>query len=178
MRSFLLVKTKPGTEKGVLEKFRELSEVREVHLVTGKFDLLVALESAETELDPRRRVVELVVDKVRKTGNIIDTRTIIPIESETRPPQQSTKPRTRGFVFIQSEAGKEKALMKRLLENPEVTGVHLLFGKADLLAELDVERSIVLTTPQYIANVVQEKISRLSGVRDTDTYVPVESFLK
>ena len=175
---FLLVKTKPGTERGVLEKFRELPEVREIHLVTGKFDLLVALESPETELDPRRQVIDLVVERVRKTGNIIDTRTIIPIESETRPPQPATKPRTRGFVFIQSEAGKEKGVMRELLENPEVSGVHLLFGKADLLAELDVEKSILLLQPQYIANIVQTKISKLSGVRDTDTFVPLESFLK
>jgi DNA-binding Lrp family transcriptional regulator len=178
VRSFILVKTKPGKERDVLERFRELSEVREIHLVTGKFDLLVALESPETELDPRRRVIDLIVERVRKTGNVIDTRTIIPIESETHPPQPARKPRTRGFVFIQSEAGKEKALMKKLLENPEISGVHLLFGKADLLAELDIEKSIVLTQPQYIANIVQTKISKLSGVRDTDTFAPVESFIK
>ena len=178
MRSFLLVKTKPGMEKEILERFKEFPEVREIHLITGKFDLLIALESEETELDPRQKVAELVVDKVRKAGGIVDTRTIIPIEAEARPSQVSGRPAEKGFVFVMTEAGKAKELMGKLLGLPEVRGVYMLFGKADVLAELEVERSYVQPSPQHIASIVETRIAKLGAVRDTDTYVPLESIVK
>ena len=89
-------------EKEILGRFEMLPEVRELHLITGKFDLLVALESEDIDLDPRRQVVEVVVDKIRKLGGIVDTRTIFPIEQHVRP-MASTRPTVKGFVFIQSE---------------------------------------------------------------------------
>jgi hypothetical protein len=68
--------------------------------------------------------------------------------------------------------------MSRLLSLPEVSGVHLLFGKADLLSELDAEKSFVDPPTAHIANLVQTKIGKLPGIRDTDTYVPIESIMK
>ncbi len=68
--------------------------------------------------------------------------------------------------------------MNKLLEIPEVTGTHLLFGKADLLAELDAEKSFVHPVPQHIASLVQTRIGKLPGIRDTDTFVPLESIIK
>ncbi len=178
MRSFLLVKTKPGLEKEILARFNALPEVREIHLITGKFDLLVTLESEETELDPRRKVVEICCDKVRKEGGVVDTRTIIPIDTHARPPTPSERPTAKAFVFIQSEAGKEKQLMNKLLEISEVRAVHLLFGKADLLAELEVEKSFINPPPQRIASIVETRIAKFDAIHDTDTYVPVESVIK
>ena len=178
MRSFLLVKVKPGMEKEILERFKALPEVREIHLITGKFDLLVALESEETEVDPRQRVAGVVMENVRKAGGIVDTRTILPIESESRPQQTAVRPTAKGFVFVMGEAGKAKELMHKLLEIPEVCGVYMLFGKADVLAELEVEKSYVHPPPQHIASLVETRIAKLGAVHDTDTYVPLESIIK
>lgn len=165
-------------EKEIQDRFMPLPEVREVHLITGKFDLLVALESQEIELDPRRKVVELVIEKVRKAGGVVDTRTILPIESEVHPSRPAERPTTKGFVFVMSEAGKAKELMGKLLEVPEVRGVYMLFGKADVLAELEVEKSLINPPPQHIARIVENRIAKLGAVRDTDTYVPLESMIK
>jgi len=178
LKSFLLVKTKPGMEREILERFKALPEVREIHLITGKFDLLVAIESEETEIDPRQRVAEVVMDKVRKAGGVIDTRTIIPIEAEVHPSGPPERPTQKGFVFVMSEAGKEKEVMSKLLALPEVSGVYLLFGKADILAELEVEKSFVNPPPKRIATLVETKIAKLGAVHDTDTYVPLESIVK
>jgi DNA-binding Lrp family transcriptional regulator len=177
MRSFLLIKTQPGMEKEILGRFELLPEVRELYLITGKFDLLVALESEDIDLDPRRQVVEMVEEKVRKLGGIVDTRTIIPIEQQLRP-VAANRPTVKSFVFIQCESGKGKELMAKLLTLPEVVGVHQLFGKADVLAEVEVEKSFVHPPPQRVANLVETKIAKFQGVRDTDTYVPVDSITK
>jgi DNA-binding Lrp family transcriptional regulator len=178
LRSFLLIKAKPGKEKEVWNRFKDLPEVLETHLITGKFDLLVALESPETGLDPRRKVVELVTEKIRKAGDVIDTRTIIPIEAELPPTKAIERPTAKGFVFISSDAGKAQELMRKLLEVPEVRGVYLLFGKADVLAELEVEKSIVNPPPQHIARIVESRIAKMPAVHDTETYVPLESMIK
>ena len=178
MRSFLLTKTQPGMEKKVLERFEELPEVRELHVITGKFDLIVALQLGDEEPDPRRQMMDVVVDKVRKLGGIVDTRTILPIDSQVQPSSITNRPTVKGFVFIQSEAGKEKEMMNKLLAIPEVVGAHRLFGKADLLTELEVEKSFVNPPAQKIASLVETKISKMPGVRDTDTYAPLDSIIK
>lgn len=178
LRSFLLVKTKPGMEKTIFERFKALPEVREVHLITGKFDILVVLESDETEQDPRHKIAAVVIDNVRKAGGVVDTRTIIPIDTQIRPPPPLDRPTAKGFVFILGEPGKDKELMKSLMELPEVYGVHSLFGKADVMAELMVEKSLVNPPPQRIAEIVETRIAKLNAVHDTDTYVPLESIIK
>jgi DNA-binding Lrp family transcriptional regulator len=178
LRSFILIKAKPGKEHETQTRLKALPEVREIHLITGKFDFLITLESEETELDPRQKIIELVLQEIRRSGGVSDTRTIIPINSQYHQTTPTDRPTIKAFVFIQSEAGKENELVSRLLNLPEVSGVHLLFGKADLLAELDAEKSFIHPPPQHIASLVQTKISKLSGVRDTDTYVPLESVLK
>jgi hypothetical protein len=68
--------------------------------------------------------------------------------------------------------------MDKLLKLPEVRGVYLLFGKADVLAELEVEKSFVNPPPKKIAQLVETKIGKLGMVHDTDTYVPLESVIK
>ena len=178
LRSFLLVKTKPGKEKDIQDQFKVLPEVREVHLIAGKFDLLVALESEETDLDPRRKIVELVEEKIRKSGGVVDTSTIIPIESEIRPAKPSDRPVAKGFVFVSSEAGKAPDVMRKILEIPEVRGVYLLFGKSDILVELEVEKSMVNPPPQRIASIVENRIAKMPAVHHTQTFVPLESTVK
>lgn len=165
-------------EEEIQDRFKALPEVREVHLISGKFDLLVALESQEIEFDPRRRVVELVIEKVRTTGGVVDTRTIIPIESVLRPARPSERPISKGFVFVMSEPGKSKELMGKLLEVPEVRGVYMLFGKSDVLAELEVEKSLINPPPQRIAGIVENRIGKFGAVYDTETYVPLKSLIK
>lgn len=178
MRSFLLVKTKPGKEIDVLSQLKPLSEVREIHVVTGEFDLLVCLDTEEADLDPRRRVLELLVERVSKLSDITLVDTVIPVDSLSRPPVPSERPLRKAFVFVKSERGKEEELMHKLLDIPEVIQVYLLFGRADLLAELEVEKSLIHPSPRHIADVVEEKIQRLREVLDTSTYVPVESTIK
>jgi DNA-binding Lrp family transcriptional regulator len=172
------VKSKPGREKDLQEQFKALPEVREIHLITGKFDILVALESPETELDPRRKVVELVVDNVRRSGGVVDTSTILPIESEVLPATPSERPTAKGFVFIACEAGTAPDIMRKIREIPEVRGAYLLFGKSDILVELEVEKSMINPPPQRVANIVETRIAKMPAVHHTQTFVPLESIIK
>ena len=102
----MLVKAKPGMEREILDRFKALLEVREVHLITGKFDLLVTLESEETELDPRGKVTAVVIDKVRKAGGVVDTRTIIPIDSQNTPSASSRETNDERFRLYSERDGQ------------------------------------------------------------------------
>jgi len=178
LRSFLLIKTQPGLEKEVFDKIQPFPEIREIHLIPGEFDLLAVLESPESQIDPRRNVTEVVVDRIRKLGGIVDTRLIIPIESRMRDVPSPNRPTTRGFVFIQCDVAKAKEIVTKLAELPEVRGVHRLFGKTDILIELEIEKSFVHPPPQHISSIVETKISKIPGVHDTNTTVPLESIVK
>ena len=57
MKSFLLMKTKTGRGIEVLNQLKQVHEISEIHVVTGKYDFLICLDTQETDLDPRRRVL-------------------------------------------------------------------------------------------------------------------------
>jgi len=173
-----LVKAKTGMEKNALNQLEQLPEIREIHVITGQYDLLICLDTKETDLDPRRKVLDLVVERIDKMGGIARVDTIIPVDSQGHRPPTFERPVRKAFVFIQSKPGKEKDLMHKLLEIPEVIQVHLLLGRADLLAELEVEKSFIQPSPRHIADIVEEKVERLKEVLNTTTYVPIESTIR
>jgi len=70
------------------------------------------------------------------------------------------------------------SLRSTSFSRPEVNPGCLLFGKADILAELEVEKSFVNPPTHKIATLVETKIAKLGAVHDTDTYVPLESIVK
>jgi DNA-binding Lrp family transcriptional regulator len=178
LKSFLLVKVKPQAEK-LMEVFKGMPEVRETHLITGKFDILLTLDTADhNNIDPRRDVAHTVLSKIRALPGVTDTRTIVPIDSKTGPTPPVTRPTAKGFVFIDCASGKTEKLMTAVLAVPEVHATHMLFGKTDLLAEVEVEKSFVNPPANHISSIVQSAISKLPGVRDTDTIVPIESYVK
>jgi len=47
-----------------------------------------------------------------------------------------------------------------------------------VLAELEVEKSLVNPPTNKIAQLVETRIAKLKMVHDTDTYVPLESMIK
>lgn len=170
MAVFCLVKTRPGKEGLVASRLRTLPNLKQLCLIPGEFDLLVVLDYKSNPIDPRREIAEIVTEKVRKVEHIIDTKTIIPIESQSG--NDSNPPVATAFAFIQTRPGKARQVLRRLMKLPEILRTHLLFGTADLLAEIHVE-SVGSLAPQLIAEVVQGKIAQVRDVCDTETLVPL-----
>ena len=48
-KAFVLIKTDPGREREVADKLNKLPEVKEVHIITGEWDILAVVET-EREL--------------------------------------------------------------------------------------------------------------------------------
>ncbi len=87
------------------------------------------------------------------------------------------KRNSRAFVYIDCHSGKEKELMDKLLENPEVKEVHLITGKNDVLAVLEVKRDILVPSSTNIYHFV-EKVRHYPEVNDTETVIPLYSKTK
>jgi hypothetical protein len=54
--------------------------------------------------------------------------------------------------------------MSKFLALPEVRGIYMLFGKADVLAELEVGKSFVKLPSKRIASLVETKIAGIRRV--------------
>ncbi len=78
-KAFVLVKTDPGKERDVADRLYKIPEVREVHLITGEWDILVVIETErEIVLPTDEKVLELVMDKITTLPYLRDTNTMIP----------------------------------------------------------------------------------------------------
>ena len=80
-RSFVFLKVKVKKLNDVIEELIELKEVKEVHVVTGKNDLLVILENEYSISRQSEDIIDFVVNKIGKMNGVEDTNTIIPTRS-------------------------------------------------------------------------------------------------
>jgi DNA-binding Lrp family transcriptional regulator len=84
----------------------------------------------------------------------------------------------KAFVFVKVDSGEEKSVEEKLIKINEVTEVHVIPGKWDLLAILQIERDLVAPSDEKVLNLVIDKLAKISHVRDTSTLVPHLSMYK
>ena len=77
VKSYTLVRVKPPQDKDVFRQIRELSEVKEVVLTYGEYDLLL-----KVEVDSLDDLDSFIFDKLRAIDGVESTTTLI----EARPP--------------------------------------------------------------------------------------------
>ncbi len=84
----------------------------------------------------------------------------------------------RAFVLIETDPGKEKEVMEKLLKFDEVKEVHLYAGEMDLIAVLETEREVVVPGSKKITDFVIDKVQSIAEVQDTETIIPTYSKTK
>jgi len=85
VRAFSYLKVRGGDLDKIKRLLETLSEVKELHFLTGDWDILVVLDFQPTTTN-KRRVLDFVTDKIRGIPEVIDTSTIIPEYSLTKFP--------------------------------------------------------------------------------------------
>lgn len=83
-RAFILIEVTPGKERNVVDKLLEHEQVVEAHVITGKHDILAVLQVEREIAVPDADRVMLVLDKIRRTPEVLDTETILPVFSKTK----------------------------------------------------------------------------------------------
>jgi len=82
---FIMIKTNPKRELKVADILFALPEVKEVHCMHGKIDILVKIVLTRDLLTSDAEVIDQFVQgKVRKTKGILSTETLIPGSSQIK----------------------------------------------------------------------------------------------
>ncbi len=72
MKAFILLTVNPNYEDTIINSLKELTEVKNVHLVFGSWDLLTEIETDNIQL-----LNDFAVDTLRKIENITSSSTLI-----------------------------------------------------------------------------------------------------
>ncbi len=84
----------------------------------------------------------------------------------------------RAFVFVKSAPRKEKEIAEKLLTFDEVKETHIITGKWDVLAVIEMRREMIGGSQRKILNFIMEKVEGIKGVQDTSTIIPEFSTTK
>jgi len=85
VRALTYIKVKGGDLDRIRQMLEDLSEVKELHFLTGDWDILVVLQFPPTTTN-KRRVLDFVTERIRGIPEVIDTSTLVPEYSVTKFP--------------------------------------------------------------------------------------------
>ncbi len=85
LRAFTYVKVRGGDLDAIRDILLTYPEVRELHLLTGDWDVFAVLEFRDSNTR-KRQVLEFVTEKIRGLPEVIDTSTLVPEYSVTKFP--------------------------------------------------------------------------------------------
>jgi len=91
---------------------------------------------------------------------------------------EEMKRKVRAFVLVETEPGKEKEVMEKLLKYEEVKEVHIYSGEMDLFVVLETERDMLVPSSKKVADLVMDKIQSIKAIQDTETIIPTYSKTK
>jgi hypothetical protein len=88
-RAFSYLKVRGGDLDRIRRLLETLPEVKELHFLTGDWDILVVLDF-EAGASNKRRVLDFVTDRIRGIPEVLDTSTVVPEYSLTKFPLRWT----------------------------------------------------------------------------------------
>jgi DNA-binding Lrp family transcriptional regulator len=69
--AFVLITTKPGSEKDIYTELKSYKEIIELYPLFGEYDLIVRLEANDMDT-----IGKLVVEKIRSLDGVLETKTL------------------------------------------------------------------------------------------------------
>jgi DNA-binding Lrp family transcriptional regulator len=85
VRAFIYLSTKLGKEKSVAEDLWKIPEIKEVHIVPGKYDILAVAEVERKFLEPdSQNIYWFLLARIENISHIENTSTVIPVISMSR----------------------------------------------------------------------------------------------
>jgi DNA-binding Lrp family transcriptional regulator len=180
IKTFELIQAVTGKEDLLMKRLMKIPQVKESHLLAGKFDVMAALVFEEQLVDSREQIfVDVVAGKIRKMPIVKNTSTIVPAMSRIREVHLANpERRAYAFVFMATKLGKEQDVMNEVLKIDEVAESHLLLGKSDVLAVLQFEKMPFPPVVEKAARIVTEKIAKIPNLLETQTLCPIRSMIK
>jgi DNA-binding Lrp family transcriptional regulator len=85
VRAFTYLKVRGGDLDRIRELLLVFPQVRELHLLTGDWDVFVVMEFPESE-SRKRQILDFVTERIRGIPEVLDTSTLVPEFSVTKFP--------------------------------------------------------------------------------------------
>jgi len=85
VRAFSYLKVRGGDLDRIRRLLETFTEVKELHFLTGDWDMLVVLEFPPGDSN-KRRVLDFVTDRIRGIPEVLDTSTVVPEYTVTKFP--------------------------------------------------------------------------------------------
>ena len=182
IKGFIFIAAKTGTEKDLADALFKIPEILETHLIVGDYDLLAVL-GVEDDIParfPAEKMISILTEKIRTMDYVKDTSTIMSVQSQIKRSRITDLDTwAKGFVFVKVRTGRERHAMQDLYKIDDVSEVHMVAGNYDLLAVLEVRKTLLPPRyPQAIADIVVDKIRKINGVEDTQTFIPDSSRIR
>ncbi len=76
-KAYILIRTAPGLTKAIASALRTSPVVRSVEMITGKYDLIVCIEAADTN-----QILTTVMTHIRPASGVRDTVTYLVVPGE------------------------------------------------------------------------------------------------
>ena len=93
-------------------------------------------------------------------------------------PKHEMKKHVRAFIFVAAVLGKESKVADAILSLEEVREVHVIPGRHDILAVVEVPRKLLEPDAQSIYWFIVDRIKTIPNVTDTETLIPIVSASK
>jgi len=77
----------------------------------------------------------------------------------------------KAFVLVKVEPGHERDVMDSLMKLNEVREVHIVPGEWDIIAVVEAEKGIVVSSDERVYDIVLDKVEKTRHVQDTNTMV-------
>lgn len=85
VRAFIFIETSLGKETQVAEALWKLDEVKEVHVIPGRNDVLAVVEVSRRLLEPDSlSIYWLTLDRIKGVDDVVNIETLIPIVSMSK----------------------------------------------------------------------------------------------
>jgi DNA-binding Lrp family transcriptional regulator len=85
VRAFSYLKIRGGDMDRIRRLLEGFAEVKELHFLTGDWDILVVLQFPASSAN-KRRVLDFVTERIRGVPEVLDTSTVVPEYSVTKFP--------------------------------------------------------------------------------------------
>jgi DNA-binding Lrp family transcriptional regulator len=85
VRALSYIKVRGGDLDRIRHQLESLDEIKELHFLTGDWDMLAVLDFPQSTAS-KRRVLDFVTERIRGIAEVIDTSTVVPEYSITKFP--------------------------------------------------------------------------------------------
>ena len=93
-------------------------------------------------------------------------------------PKGEMKRHVRAFIYVAAVLGKESKVADALFKLTEVKEVHVIPGRHDIMAVVEVPRKLLEPDAQSIYWFIVDRIKTISDLTDTETLIPIVSASK